>query len=85
MNNRKMRKAMKAVAKANGITEAQAVTEIENMIFAVIQKAKLENDQQTLEKWEEIPCERDVPTAYELIDYLSRKLTERLPDYERCE
>lgn len=31
MITRKMRKAMKAVAKANGITEAQAVTEIENL------------------------------------------------------
>ena len=41
MITRKMRKAMKAVAKANGITEAQAVTEIENISVVTIKKQSL--------------------------------------------
>ena len=80
MITRKMRRAMKTVAKANGITEAQAVAEIENMIAATIKKAKLENNRQTLEKWKEIPSAGDIPTAYELIDYLSGKMKEQMAE-----
>lgn len=80
MNIRKMRKAMKAVAKANGITETQAVAEIEKVIVFAIKKAQLENDQQTLAKWNDIPSEGDVPTAYELVGYLRGKMKKQLAE-----
>lgn len=76
MNIRKIRRAIRATAKVHGISETQAEAEIENMIRKIVEKARREMDEQTLLKWKKIPSKGDIPTAYELIDYLSEKLKE---------
>ena len=70
---RNERKAIREVAKKHGITEIEAVANIEEAISAAIRNAKEENNGDVLLRWKEIPCVGEYPNAYELVRYLAQK------------
>lgn len=75
MDIRKARKAIRKVARIDGITEKQVVCNIEEAILEAIHTAVREGDQNALGLWSEIPCEGEHPNAYELVDYLAKKVS----------
>ena len=78
MERRKVRHAIRKVARNHGITEQEVVREIEIAIQAALEAASRENDHAALARWKGIPCCGEYPNAYELVDYLSDKLISNL-------
>lgn len=66
--------ALEKVAEMEGISVETVVGNIEEAIAAAIKTSKERHDQQTLERWAQIPCSGDVPDAFELVAYLGEKL-----------
>jgi len=67
-------RALEETARRGGSTKEQVVREIEETIAEVLAKAHKENNRKILEQWEMIPCEGDVPNAYELLAYIGKKI-----------
>ena len=74
MDIHKVRKAIRKVARMEGTTEKQVVCNIEEAILEAIQTVAREGDQNALDLWSEIPCEGEHPNAYELVDFLAKKV-----------
>lgn len=76
MEGRRICNILEAVARKEGVSLAEVVFEIESAISVAYQNAKLSNDQAVIKMWNEIPCKGGVPTAVELIDYLTNRVFE---------
>lgn len=74
MDIHKVRKAISKVARIEGTTEKQVICNIEEAILEAMQTAAREGDQNALGLWSEIPCEGEYPNAYELVDFLAKKV-----------
>lgn len=76
MDNRQWRAyhALRKVAKMEGISVQEVVRNIEDVIKEAYSTAQKENDLQVLERWKDIPCENEIPTAVELVTYLGDRL-----------
>ena len=72
MNLKKARRALRAVAKRQGLSEREVVAAIE----PAIAQAYRQGDGKILAQWEKIPCAGDMPTAYELVAYLSERVNQ---------
>lgn len=66
--------ALLKVAQNNGVSLEEVIKEIEIGIQDAIETAKKENNQAILDKWKNIPCAGDSPTAVELITYIGSQL-----------
>lgn len=67
-------KALLQVARENGTTLENVIAEIESGIREAIATAKRENNQAALDKWKDIPCAGEYPTAPELITYVGNQV-----------
>ena len=65
--------ALRKVAKMEGISVQQVVENIDEAIGEAYRTAKEENDREVIERWSKIPCRGELPTALELIVYLTAK------------
>lgn len=74
MEFRKAKRAIRRVAKKYGITEQEAVKEIENAIHSAIMESNRNEDQAVLDRWKEVPSSGAYPNAYELVEYLAEKV-----------
>ena len=77
MRYAKAKWAIRKIARKQGLSEKEVVTEIEEAIAEAIICAAKEKDANALELWKEIPCEGAYPNAYELVDYLAGKVSGR--------
>ena len=66
--------ALLQVAQNNGTSLEEVVAEIESFITDAITTATTEQNQQVLNRWKEIPCAGEFPTAAELITYICTQL-----------
>ncbi len=65
--------ALRKVAKKEGISVNQVIRDIDDTILEAWFTARRENNQEVLALWREIPCKGKLPTALELVVYLSEK------------
>lgn len=77
MDIRKVRRAVRKVAKRNGVSQEQVLSEIDSAIHAAINTARINKDHSILNRWKAIPREGEIPTAYELLTYLAEKAGEQ--------
>ena len=61
------------VAQMEEIPVQQVIRDIEDAIQEAYLSAKEGNNQEVLARWHEIPCEGEIPSALELLTYLSEK------------
>ena len=73
-NDAQAYRALTKIARREGIPVEQVISEIEKAIRAAYLSAQNSGDQAALERWAEIPCEGNLPTALELITYLGDKV-----------
>ena len=76
MNRKRAKRVVKKIAKQRGITENEVISEIEYAIMDAYQRKEALADKNGTSLWNEIPHVGEIPTAYELIAYLSEKLLE---------
>ena len=74
MNLRKAKRAIRQVAKSQGLSEKQVVETIEKAIAEGISASRRDGDLRAVRLWREIPRKGEPPTAYELVAYLSGKV-----------
>lgn len=74
MKEDRIRAVLEVVAQNNHTTVEEVKMEIELSIAEAIKTAIKNNDTKRLKKWKNIPCRGEVPTAEELLAYLTRIL-----------
>ena len=74
MKESKIQAVLEIVARNNHTSAESVKKEIECSIAEAIETAKKANDQKRLTYWDHIPCREEVPSAEELIAYLSQVL-----------
>ena len=74
MENSQAYNALLQVAERNGTSLENVIHEIESSIREAIDTAKRENNQLALNKWKEIPCAGEYPSAVELITYIGAQV-----------
>ena len=62
------------VARKEGISVRQVVSDIETVIQEAYTLALQENNSSVIEAWKAIPCKGELPTAVELVIYLSDRV-----------
>lgn len=77
------RNAIKAVAKQHGVTEEEVIEEIEASIAEARETAYKVKDKRAIAEWEKIPCVGELPTAYEFVDYLGRRVVKEQIEQNR--
>ena len=71
---RKAYMAMKEVAKKEGVSLTVVMERINEAIEEAYLRAHNEGNSEILEKWRDIPCDGDIPTALEMIVYLAEQV-----------
>ena len=74
MNEEKAYDVLKNIARREGISVAQVIYEIDRAISETLETIHIDNDLSAIEKWEQIPRIGEIPTAIELLMYLSDKM-----------
>ena len=74
MKESKIQAVLEIVARNNHTSAESVKKEIECSIAEAIDTARKVNDQKRLTYWDPIPCREEVPSAEELIAYLSQVL-----------
>ena len=63
MDIRKVRRAVRKVAKWNGISQEQVRSEIDSAIHAAINTARINKDHSIRNRWKAIHSEGEIPSA----------------------
>ena len=69
------------VAQREGTTAEKVLFEIEAAISLAYRNAILSNDENLIRIWKEIPCKGNMPTATEMISYLSERILKGEGEY----
>lgn len=70
--------ALQIVAEKRHISQDQLLRELDALIADTLAESVRTEDVQSLAAWQKIPAKDSIPTAEELILYLSRKIIENL-------
>ena len=79
METKRLQSTIRYIAQQSNMTEAEVVEEIDATIREAVERARRENNKAVLEKWKEIPAAGEIPSAYELIDHLGKRLVRENP------
>ena len=80
MDRHRAQRALEETARRNGISTEQVIAEIEEAIAEAVSQAQREGNRSILACWDQIPCEGDVPNAYELVAYIGHKCMAQYTD-----
>lgn len=72
MENQNARRAIRKIAKREGIPEAQVVAEMERAMEEGRRSAYASGDLRKIAFWESLPHEEEKPTAYEFVEFMSK-------------
>ena len=65
--------ALRMVARKEGTSVKQVIRDIDDAILEAYKKKQKENNREALALWHGIPCKGNLPTALELVIYLSEQ------------
>lgn len=74
MREKEARRAIRELAVREGVTEKKIIADIEEMIHTTLEEIRQRGDLASIQKWAQIPCQGEIPTALELIGYLSEEI-----------
>lgn len=74
MKEKEARRALRKLAAKRGVPEKKITADIEEMIRVTLEDIHKQGDSVSIQKWAQIPCRGEIPTALELIGYLSEEL-----------
>ena len=75
MKQQTIRRALKTVAKNHQMSQEQLTRELDGLIADTLSALSETGNAQALSVWQDIPKEGQVPTAEELIYYLTRQMS----------
>lgn len=78
MREKEARRAIREWAVREGVTEKKIIADIEEMIHTTLEEIHQRGDLASIQKWAQIPCQGEIPTALELIGYLILIFNKRL-------
>lgn len=77
MNMKAAHRAVKRIARREGISESEVVFHIELAMKEMRRDAYLSGDREKIARWEAIPHAGESPTAYEMTAYFSDEVLKR--------
>ena len=77
MKNSRFQKIVEEIARDHGVDSATVLQEMDVAICKGYENAKTANDQNALLLWKMVPCQAEIPTAFELVQYMSQMLNEK--------
>ena len=77
MMNSTFQRIVEEIAGEYGVDSATVLQEMDMAIREGYENAKTANDQNALLLWKMVPCQDEIPTAFEFVQYISQMLNEK--------